>query len=184
VFISLGGGYRVAYACRLARLFRAAGCHEPIVLAGGFMRVRPLLLDGVQWIGPVPSLVPWLRDATLAVVAGGITLYEACAMGVPTLAVPVVDLQRRPVEAMVRLGAATSVDGAGNAPPEPARVVRRALELLGQTSRRRSLSRRGQAVVDGRGASRVARLLHRIACGEPIDRLVGPRSSAQGETKT
>lgn len=39
------------------------------------------------------DLAPLMREADLVVSAAGITLYEPCAVGVPTFAVPIVDNQ-------------------------------------------------------------------------------------------
>ena len=39
------------------------------------------------------DLAPLMREADLVVSAAGITLYELCAVGVPTVAVPIVDNQ-------------------------------------------------------------------------------------------
>jgi len=57
-----------------------------------------------------------LAQATVAVVAGGTTLYEACALGTPVVAVPVVPGQATTVRRFVRAGLATGVRGASGMP--------------------------------------------------------------------
>jgi spore coat polysaccharide biosynthesis predicted glycosyltransferase SpsG len=116
--------------------------------------------------------VPWLTGARAAVVAGGITLYEACALGVPTIAVPIVRAQRPAVRAMARAGAVVHVPAAPPGPPAAARVARQTLALLDGNETRGRLSLRARRLVDGHGAARVAAVLRRLAAGEPLESLL------------
>ncbi|MGE3843497.1 MAG: hypothetical protein AB7I50_18145 [Vicinamibacterales bacterium] len=168
VFISLGGGVRTVYAARLAASLVAAWPGLRVVVAGGFVAsCAPAHPDSVTWLGPQRSLVPWLAPATVAIVAGGITLYEACALGVPTVAVPVVDGQRAAVEAMAARGAVwrTAVEGARL--PACPDVLPLAFELLRSGEARERLRARAQSVVDGGGATRVAHVLQQLG-GLPV----------------
>jgi spore coat polysaccharide biosynthesis predicted glycosyltransferase SpsG len=170
VFVALGGGYRTAYARRVALAVRRR-CDARIVVAGGFVRVPRALRDGkaVRWIGPQRSLIPWLAAATVAVVAGGITLYEACAIGMPTVALALVAPQRAAVCALATRGAVDAVSRERAVLPEADRVADRVVALLNDPARRAQLARNAQRTVDGRGTQRVARLLERIARGWPVD---------------
>lgn len=162
VLVALGGGSRRHVAARLARrIRRVAGC--PVVVAGG-LAAAPGSENGVVWIGPQPSLVPWLRKATVAVVSGGVTLYESCALGVPAVAVAVVAAQRPTVQAFACRGAAR--DGGlltSRAPGGPIdRVARMVARLLAAPRARRAMARRARALVDGGGTRRVAGLIARV----------------------
>lgn len=181
VFISLGGGYRTRYACRIARELRRAGCGLPLVIAGGFTSTRTCAGDHVKWLGPQPTLVPWLAPARVAIVAGGITLYESCALRVPTVAVALVRAQRPPVEAMARRRAVTAVTTGDRVPPDPAMVARRVISLLGQRLGRDSTLRRGPSIVDGRGPWRVARILRWLASGRGVESVVARVRPREGE---
>jgi hypothetical protein len=164
IFLTLGGGCFGHYAARLAAALRPLA-RDGVVVAGGFVDGRPPVpLSGVRWLGPQPSLVPWLRGATVAVVAGGLTMYEACAIGVPTVAVPIVRPQGRAVSAMAAVGGVVPA-WRRNGRPSVAAVTARVAALLGSPARRRALVRRSTAIVDGRGAFRVAMLLRRIDAG-------------------
>ena len=109
-----------------------------------------------------------LRSATVAVVAGGTTLYEACALGTPAVAVPVVPAQGTTVRRFVRAGLAVASPGA-RLPVGSDRWGRAAaaaaLDLLTDAPRRAALAARGPRVVDGAGARRVADALRRLAHG-------------------
>jgi spore coat polysaccharide biosynthesis predicted glycosyltransferase SpsG len=116
----------------------------------------------------------------VAVVAGGTTLYEACALGTPVVAVPVVPGQATTVRRFVRAGLAAgpslptgpgSAAGVGN--DRWARAVSAAaLALLADPSRRRDLAIRGRLAIDGRGAAGVAQAI------APL-RLAGPRATPE-----
>jgi hypothetical protein len=159
VLVALGGGARRHVAARLARCIRRMS-RCPVVVAGGLAAAEHRE-DGVAWLGPQPSLVPWLQDATVAVVAGGVTLYEACALGVPVVAVAVVAAQRPTVRAFARRGAVRDgglLTSRGRS-DRFARVARVVARLLAAPQARRALARRAKALVDGGGTHRVAGLI-------------------------
>ncbi len=163
ILIAVGGGAHV-YAlvpAIVAELERQAPGAD-IRVAPGFTarRRRPRLGTG-RWIQP-GDLAGALADAHLAIVAGGITAYEACALGVPAVAVSVVAAQRPTVRALARLGAAVD-GGALGTPGAERRVVGRAARLLAAPGAQRRLSAAGRRLVDGHGAARVASALRSLA---------------------
>ena len=121
--------------------------------------------SSIQWLGPRESLVDVLSQAAVAVVAGGVTLYEAAALGVPTVAVPIVAAQRadRPRLRSRRRDHRAALDREGIDAGAIARAVTRVL-MVDRTHARR-LAARGRQLVDGRGTERVARALHALAGG-------------------
>lgn len=163
VLIALGGGTNAALAGAIAEALTAADDRVHVRIAGGFtpggatqLRVMPR----VCWLGRTPGLGRELARADVAVVGGGVTLYEACAVGVPTVAVPVVDAQRPTIDAFVKKGAASGiVDG----PVELERVVSLVLSLAESRQRRAAMTRKATRLVDGRGAARVAQFVARLA---------------------
>jgi spore coat polysaccharide biosynthesis predicted glycosyltransferase SpsG len=90
------------------------------------------------------------------VLGGGVSLYEACALGVPAVAVPVVRSQEPTVAAFDRLGAALGIT---NVHAAPARVARRAARLLQDEVLRRRVANTARKTVDAGGAGRVARAI-------------------------
>lgn len=163
VLIALGGGTNTALAASIAEALTAADERVQVRIAGGFtaggnaqVRVEPR----VCWLGRVPGLGRELSRADVAVVGGGVTLYEACALGVPAVAVPVVDAQRDTIAAFVRRGAAA---GIVTGPVDPARIVSLVLSLAASRHRRTQVARRATGLVDGKGAARVAQFVRRLA---------------------
>ena len=156
ILVGLGGGQQAGSGRSIARNLRAELDRLP-----GLSRVRVLLSLGLDSSGGSGSaglpagieVVPPARfrealaQATVAVVAGGTTLYEACALGTPAVAVPVVPGQATTVRRFVRAGLAAGVRGAAGVGTEAwgraAAAV--ALDLLADASRRGELSRRGPA---------------------------------------
>lgn len=153
VVIALGGGPHAQTAEAIARAIVAADPAADVRIVAGFVagarrRSRPR----VRWTTSRDGLAPVLADADVAVVGGGMSLYEACAMGVPTVALPVVPAQASTVRAFAARGAAVAP-----APRSDARgAAEAALDLLGNPRQRAALAHRSARLVDGRGAWRAA----------------------------
>jgi spore coat polysaccharide biosynthesis predicted glycosyltransferase SpsG len=137
----------------------AVGCELAERLAGALPTLRISLIRGPDAQGSPPagiektdapeSLVEPLLQSDLAVTAGGQTMLEAVATGLPCVALPLVDNQRAQVATLV---AAQAVRQAGT-PDEAIAAVR---ELMDDPEGRRRLGSSGQATVDGYGALRIA----------------------------
>lgn len=155
IVVAFGGGARRALAGRVARAVRRAVGDVRIQIAGGFEGAPRAAVNGIEWLGPQPSLVPFLQAAAVAVLGGGVTLYEAAALGVPVVAMAVVPAQRPTVRAFAQGGLAL----AAGTPRDAAASVAR---LLSEPSLRRSVGRRGCQAIDGRGTTRVAGALRAL----------------------
>ncbi|MBL8136903.1 MAG: hypothetical protein JNL48_09795 [Acidobacteria bacterium] len=169
VVVAVGGGAHVfslvpAVVAALAR--RVPGLD--IRVAAGFTPrpLRPALPAG-RWLAP-GQLGRAMSNAHLAIVAGGITAYEACALGVPAVAVSVVPAQQPTVRALARRGAAVDGGPLGTA-AAASRVAGHTSRLLASPAAQRRLAANGRCLVDGRGAARVAVALRALA------RAGGPR---------
>ncbi len=163
VLIALGGGPRRHMALAIAQSIAALVPDVQIRIAGGFV-VPPDVPTGdtrIRWIAPRHGLARELARADIAVVGGGVSLYEACAIGVPSVGVPVVRSQVPTVMAFARHGAAIAVPLHAGPRLAAARVV----GLLRDDARQRALSRRSRRLVDGRGAARVAAAVTALARG-------------------
>jgi glycosyltransferase involved in cell wall biosynthesis len=115
--------------------------------------------DRIVWTGPLDGLARELAACDVAVVGGGVSLYEACARGVAAVGVPVVVPQRPTVRGFVTAGAARG-DACGA--PDAEQVARDVVTLLRQPATRRALAAQGRKLVDGRGASRVADAIRKL----------------------
>jgi spore coat polysaccharide biosynthesis predicted glycosyltransferase SpsG len=110
----------------------------------------------------------------VAIVAGGVTLYEACALGVPVVAVALNAAQHVTIRAVARRGAAVDAGSVATRPGRSAaasgfrrsktieRVAREVDRLLRDPAARRRMALAGRRLVDGRGAARVAARLRQL----------------------
>jgi UDP-2,4-diacetamido-2,4,6-trideoxy-beta-L-altropyranose hydrolase len=163
VCIALGGGPRVQLAEAIARAIEREVPWARIRVAGGFAVATAGGRGRITWTGPLDSLVHELAACDVAVV-GGVSLYEACAVGVPAVAVPVVAPQRPTVRGFLNRRAARGVA----ATPCAEDIAREVVQLLTRPAARQTLAARGRQVIDGQGAWRVA---------EAMRGLVRPRNA-------
>lgn len=152
VLIALGGGPRARVAAAIAKGVAEALPKASIRIAGGFNEPPEAVSPNITWIGVQPGLQHEFSRADVAVVGGGVSLYEACAAGVPAVGVPVVRAQLPTVQGFARRGAALGL----GFPASPKAAAARTVELLGNKPLRLALSRRSREVVDGLGAARAA----------------------------
>jgi UDP-2,4-diacetamido-2,4,6-trideoxy-beta-L-altropyranose hydrolase len=105
----------------------------------------------------VEDMTSLMQDAELAVTGAGTTVYELCAMSVPTVVLPIVEAQR---DVAAKLAAAGLCHHLGD-DTHPDAAARAVGDLLTDRSRRQALGLKGRAAVDGRGAERVLEALSR-----------------------
>ena len=151
VLIALGGGSHVfTLAGAIGEAIADRKEQIDLVVAAGFVprEQRPTLAHG-RWIEAPDGLAAELSKASVVVVAGGVTLYEACALGVPAVAVAVASAQQPAIRRLSRQGAVLAASGAEC-------VAANVVNLLGDRQARRRLSGAGCAAVDTRGVFRVA----------------------------
>jgi UDP-N-acetylglucosamine:LPS N-acetylglucosamine transferase len=142
----------VRLAGAIADAIVAADPTIEVRVAGGFVVAPRTSSSKVVWIGASRGLSKELSEASAAVVAGGVSLYEACALGVPAVGLPVVSGQVPTVRAFGRRGAVIPTPLGAS----PDQVASRTVSLLNDRGLQRTLARRSRALVDGRGASRAA----------------------------
>jgi UDP-2,4-diacetamido-2,4,6-trideoxy-beta-L-altropyranose hydrolase len=110
----------------------------------------------------LPSLLPELQRADMAVVAGGLTMHEALATGTPPLALcQEVWHQQFLAGWFAERGAMVDL-GRGDI-AEEAVVASAIAALAADPERRAAMSRAGQALVDGAGTRRVAARMRELA---------------------
>lgn len=161
LLIALGGGPRTELAREIANVLVGMEPRVDVRIAGGFLVPSAPRQPHVTWVGPPRGLVHEFVRADVAVVGGGVSLYEACASGVASVGVPVVDAQRPTVAAFVNRGAALGITEHEDVRPET--IATDALALLADAALRRRLTRKARQLVDGKGALRVAAAIARVA---------------------
>jgi len=160
ILVALGGGPRAELAIDISEAIVDAVPHARVRVAGGFVSTPAHVRQQITWVGPARSLHQEMARASVAVVGGGVSLYEACALGTPAVGVPVVAAQRPTVAAFVARGAAK---GSTRGPVSAKQVAEECVSLLSDAAMRRRLSRVGRRLIDGRGAFRAAAAVARLA---------------------
>lgn len=157
VLVALGGGsYIFALAARLADALAAAVPGVRLRMAAGFSEVRRLpTLGQVEWVSPGSGLGEELAHAAVAVLAGGVTAYEACAIGTPTVATALTPAQGLTIRALADAGAVLDGGSVRN-PRHLTRLAGHVAHLIGDRRSQRRCTAAGHALVDGRGIYRVA----------------------------
>jgi spore coat polysaccharide biosynthesis predicted glycosyltransferase SpsG len=166
VLIALGGGAHVfPIAGKLSRALTTRMPELDIHVASGFVPPHqlPALVRGT-WISSPTGLGDELSAATVAVVAGGVTLYEACALRVPVVAMPVTAAQHVTTRAFACRGAAVDCGW-----PSDERTIDRVADavvaLFANPRLRKRLSRDAGVLIDGEGVTRVAAELRQLVAG-------------------
>ena len=102
-----------------------------------------------------PSLAEALAETTIYVGAAGTTAVQAACVGIPAVINDAVPNQSAQAAALGRAGCAVVVD--------PEDLAAECIKLLDDPARCDVMAERGRALVDGRGAWRVAEAVRRLA---------------------
>lgn len=139
---------------------------EYCVVSGAYNENLPALLEiesghpNVKIFSNVTQMSELMQNCDIAVTAGGSTMYELSAVGVPIICFSFVDNQEKIVEGFRER---EIVCFGGNYLRQGEQMVRDVAShialLSGNTELRRSYSRRQRALVDGQGAMRIAKSL-------------------------
>ena len=168
VLITTGGSDKYNLACRI--LEEALACPETgsliyHVISGAFNVNHEELQKmadkhpNVYLYRNVGNMAELMEKCDIAVTAGGSTMYELCAVGVPVICFSFVDNQEKTVEAfrekeLVCYGGDYLKEGK----QMPVRIVE-AIRHLKESCLRQMYSRREKMLVDGAGAERIAEKL-------------------------
>ncbi len=108
----------------------------------------------------VQDMAPLLAETDLVIGAGGVSLYERMAAGVPSVSLVIADNQRMLIEGAAGAGATCA---AGDASELPAHALAEIVQsLCADRAARQRMSDRARALIDGQGAERVADAILRI----------------------
>ncbi len=103
------------------------------------------------------DMAPLLQDAGLVIGAGGVSLLERMAAGVPSVTLRIAENQRLFIEGAAKLGA--TLDAGDASGMRPAMLAGLIEGLLGDGGRRAAMSAAARITIDGQGAKRVASAL-------------------------
>ena len=152
-------GVRMAHRSRPEKLFLSSGASDPYDMkqilteriATDFPQLTVMIPEGVT------DMAAYMASCDLAVTAGGTTVYELCAVGVPAVMYTMADNQQSLAE-----GVRDAVRLAGDIRDEEERAVvtDRILSwigmMLGNEDARREQAAREASLTDGCGAARIA----------------------------
>lgn len=169
VLITTGGSDRYNLAGQLLKKALespGAGALSYIVVSGVYNAHLPALREmesaheNVRVCCNVSDMSGLMSESDIAVSAGGSTMYELSAMGVPIICFSFVDNQERIVRGFVREGL-VSFGGDYLAQGELMldEVIYHINKLAADFELRRGFSKRLRRLVDGRGAERIAETL-------------------------
>jgi spore coat polysaccharide biosynthesis predicted glycosyltransferase SpsG len=161
VLVALGGATRAALIGTVAHAVHGAlpGAALDVVVGpvgDGVDAVRAAVegLDRVTLRPSPPTLRPLMDAADLAVTAGGVTMLELAAVGVPVVGVSLTPNQDANLDGFAAAGAVTGAGRLGDAGLGDR--IGAAVRDFGDPARRRAAAERARALVDGAGAGRVA----------------------------
>lgn len=123
--------------------------------------------DGsIQVYHDIPDICRVMKACDLAVSAGGGTLAELCACGVPTVCFAVADNQLPGIRTYAEAGIMMY---AGDVRQDREGVIKKAAEyvelLAGDNMKRKDMGSKGKQFVDGKGAWRIAQEIAKLAAG-------------------
>ena len=161
----LGGGAHAALGEAVAAVLERELGAGRVSMAPGFVTGGSSSAWGVR---SRAAHARWLAGARVAIVGGGVGLYEVSCLGIPAVAVAVTPAQRVTIRAFVAHGAA--VDGGSLGGRRDAgggrlvgRLAGRLMRLLDDPRACARIGSRAQRLVDGRGGERVAGALRELA---------------------
>lgn len=163
IFIAMGGADAAGLTVKVARVLIAVpGLEHVEIVSGPAFPHRSWLestLATAPWnytvLSALPSLIDCYRRCDLAIVAGGLTMYEVCCLGTPSLAVcQPIDHQLELSDRLTASGAMATVGWGIDATEE--QIASAVMDLANDPNHRRQMAEIGPTLVDGHGARRVA----------------------------
>jgi len=116
---------------------------------------------GFQYIYNGENMAQLLYEADIAVISGGITLYEASTVGTPAMVIPQVEHQYKIGKRFERMGAAVCPVDEKNL--ERGKIVKTLNKLIENHNLRRKMSAKGKKIVDAQGVYRIGNVIEFVA---------------------
>lgn len=113
--------------------------------------------ENVHLLQNVSNMSEYMKSCDVAITAGGVTTYELCACGIPSVMYTLADNQFQIAETISQRGLIPWVGDVRYNMPECMRGIMFHLEkFMSDARQRKGISRRMQELVDGHGAERIA----------------------------
>jgi UDP-2,4-diacetamido-2,4,6-trideoxy-beta-L-altropyranose hydrolase len=165
VLVSLGATDAADLGRRCIKAIALAQLNVPIDWAGAASRqvmdlaVRAPRLD-IAFHGHCWNIEELMSRADLALGTAGVTAFERCCLGLPSVAIVAADNQRVVGESLAARGALLLAGGLDQATPE--RLASMLCDLAADEGMRRRMTDAASATCDGRGAVRAAEEIETI----------------------
>jgi UDP-2,4-diacetamido-2,4,6-trideoxy-beta-L-altropyranose hydrolase len=167
ILVSFGGSDRGGETSKVLRALQSMNGLDLVVRvavsAGDPNRGELDRIAGeVHWIRlehAVENMTDLMTWADIAVTAGGSICWELAFMGLPALLIAIANNQEPIARRLDREGTAVNLGRSDRI--DHADVSTALASMIGDSTLRRAMSRRGRALVDGGGAARVVRALAR-----------------------
>lgn len=165
VLVTTGGTDRYNISVKLAEKFiKEKQKTELMIIAGRFNKNVPVLMslqeeypDYIHIFRKVDNMSELMQQCDIAISAGGTTLFELCACKVPTICFAFADNQLVLTEDFGNDGTMINAgDIRGDADAIVEQIYKSAINLLNDSSLRKSYSEKMSSVVDGKGSIRLA----------------------------
>jgi UDP-2,4-diacetamido-2,4,6-trideoxy-beta-L-altropyranose hydrolase len=167
ILIAMGGSDPRNLTSRILRALQSTSL-PPLEIAAAIGGSNPHLAEIENAADRSRHRVSLVKDATdmaglmmwadFAIAAAGGTSWEFCALALPALLTPVASNQLASARSLKRAGAALLFP---SVPLNGKKLAGQVLQLVRSASLRRTLSRGARALVDARGAGRVAAVLQK-----------------------
>lgn len=139
------------------------------VVIGPGTQIDPFLIEAAGQMPHVTlyqapnqkQLAELIFKADLALGAGGVMLWERLCLRVPSLVISIAQNQQAQIDAMVAAGAIRFLGDHMQVTPE--KITQAVTALAADEARRNSMAEIGQNLVDGMGASRLAKYIRELA---------------------
>lgn len=171
VVVNLGGGDSSRFFSKVLEGLRLWGRELEAIGVRGFvswgqerLQSRSWAPMHFRWAGQNESIAELFHGADLAITAAGTSALEALCAGTPLMALSYDRVQHRTVEVLAEAGLCIDL-GFGDC-LEPDRIPPLLTSLAENRALRKTASREGRRLIDGKGAERVARIVLGLITGD------------------
>jgi len=166
LLVTFGGSDPAGVTLQVLRALTLTPDFQIRVVVGGAspyldaVRKTVTATDGATLVVDTPHMAKEMANADLAISGAGSTAWELAFMGLPAALVVLADNQAAVARALDRVGAAVNLGPADQLRQET--IATTVKQLAGDAAQRTRMSRTGRALLDGRGADRVAAALQAL----------------------
>ncbi|MGE6630430.1 PseG/SpsG family protein [Bacillus sp. NPDC077027] len=159
VVVSLGGSDPSGLLEKVTSALKSADHLDVIAVAGSASRFNEDLSDAqhIQLLRHTTHLPLLLFEADLALIAGGVTLYEAICIGVPSIVLSQVEHQTETAAMFAKKGACLHLGLGANVDEKD--ILQAVEKLSNSYFLRKSIHLNGRTLIDGKGLERVQNIL-------------------------